>query len=141
MNINEFCSPALLYVAFSLTHIIVDVFKHMYNTALVKFIVMIIFTFLLNLLCQRGLTIISWFIVFIPFITMTVITTLLLIAFGLSPFTGKIENANLKPGQDKPRQKKPHRHNKKCKGKHHNANKYNSMEEYHDNPHHDKFYN
>jgi fatty acid desaturase len=66
----------------------------LYNTALVKFIVMIIFTFLLNILCQRGLTVISWFIVFIPFITMTIITTLLLITFGLSPFSGKIDNTN-----------------------------------------------
>ena len=88
MNINEFCSPALLYVAFSLTHIIIDVFKHMYNTALVKVIVMIIFTVILNILCQRGFGIISWFIVFIPFITMTVITAILLITFGLHPASG-----------------------------------------------------
>jgi len=90
----------------------------MYNTALVKFIVMIIFTFLLNLLCQRGLTIISWFIVFIPFITMTVITTLLLIIFGLSPFTGKIEKSHVGP-EKSPRHDKPR----------------------HDKPRHDKFYN
>ena len=89
MNINDYCAPALLYVAFSLTHIIIDTFKQMYNTALLKFIIMIIFTFVLNILCQRGLGIISWFIVFIPFITMTIITTLLLIVFGLSPSSGK----------------------------------------------------
>lgn len=91
MNINDLCAPALLYIAFSLTHIIIDAFKHMYNTALLKFIIMIIFTFILNLLCQRGLGIISWFIVFIPFITMTVITTLLLIVFGLHPSKGYIK--------------------------------------------------
>ena len=137
MNLNDYCAPALLYVAFSLTHIIIDLFKHLYNTALVKFIVMIIFTFLLNLLCQRGLTVISWFIVFIPFITMTVITTLLLIIFGLSPFTGKVEKTHLQPGHHiapdnniKPDNhiKPGHHHDKKCKGKHH------SIE-------HDKFYN
>ncbi len=89
MNLNDFCAPALLYVAFSLTHIIIDLFKTMYNTALLKFIIMILFTLVLNILCQRGLGIISWFIVFIPFITMTVITTLLLITFGLSPTKGK----------------------------------------------------
>jgi len=83
MNFNEFCAPALLYIAFTLTHIIIDLFKQMYNTALVKFIVMIIFTFLLNLLCQRGLMVISWLIVFIPFINMTVINTLLIIIFEM----------------------------------------------------------
>ena len=97
MYINDFCAPALLYVAFSLTHIIIDTFKHMYNTAFVKFIVMIMFTFILNLMCQRGLGIISWFIVFIPFITMTVITSLLLITFGLSPFRGKTTYVAKKP--------------------------------------------
>jgi hypothetical protein len=88
MDINEICAPALLYVAFSVTQIIIDTFKRMYNTALVKIIVMIIFTFILNILCQRGLGIISWFIVFIPFITMTVITTILLITFGMHPASG-----------------------------------------------------
>jgi hypothetical protein len=94
MNINDFCSPALLYVAFSLTHIIIDVFKRMYNTALLKTIVMIIFTFALNLLCQRGLSVISWLVVFIPFITMTIITTLLLTVFSLSPTKGKMNNVD-----------------------------------------------
>ena len=88
MDINNLCAPALLYVAFSVTQIIIDTFKHMYNTALVKIIVMIIFTFILNILCQRGLGIISWFIVFIPFITMTVITAILLMTFGLHPASG-----------------------------------------------------
>lgn len=97
MYINDFCAPALLYVAFSLTHIIIDTFKRMYNTAFVKFIVMIIFTFVLNLMCERGLGIISWFIVFIPFITMTVITSLLLITFGLSPIRGKTTYVSKKP--------------------------------------------
>lgn len=145
MNLNDFCGPALLYVAFSLTHIIVDLFKHMYNTALVKFIVMIIFTFLLNLLCQRGLTVISWFIVFIPFITMTVITTLLLIIFGLSPFTGKVETTHLQPDHHK----KPHHHktchnkscpHKKCRDKQRQMRE-NQMRENQMQEHHDKFYN
>jgi hypothetical protein len=90
MNINNLCAPALLYIAFSLTHIIVDAFKHMYNSAMLKFLIMIIFTFILNILCERGLGIISWFIVFIPFITMTIISSLLLVVFGLSPSSGKL---------------------------------------------------
>jgi len=92
MNINNFCSPALLYLAFSITHIIIDFFKHMYNTALIKILITIIFTHLLNILCQRGLGVISWLIVFIPFITMTVITSLALIVFGLSPSKGKLKH-------------------------------------------------
>ena len=48
-----------------------------------------IFTLLLNYLCSQGLGVISWIIVFIPFILMTVIVTLLLVVFGLDPLTGK----------------------------------------------------
>ena len=82
------CGPALLYVGFSLIQIILDIFRELYNTALLKFFVMIIFTIILNLLCKQGLGIISWFIVFIPFIFMTVITTIMLFIFGLDPKHG-----------------------------------------------------
>ena len=88
--LSKICSPALLYLAFSLTQIIIDTFKQLYNTALVKFIVMIIFTIILNILCEEGLTIISWFIVMLPFVMMTFITTLLLFVFGLNPKSGKL---------------------------------------------------
>lgn len=84
------CAPALIYIAFSLTQVIIDTFKGLYNTALFKFIVMIIITILLNALCQSGMGIISWIIVFIPFIFMSVIVAILLYVFGLDPATGKL---------------------------------------------------
>ena len=90
-NLENICSPALLYLLFSVTQIIIDTFNRMYNTALVKFVVSIIFTYILNLMCNRGLTLISWIIVFIPFILMSVITTMLLLVLGLSPLKGKIK--------------------------------------------------
>lgn len=83
--INKLCAPAILYLGFSLTQIIIDTFKGDYNTAFFKTIVMFIFIILLNILCNRGLGVISWLIVFIPFILMTYITTVLLFVFGLSP--------------------------------------------------------
>ena len=84
------CAPAVIYLAFSLTQIIIDTFKGLYNTAFFKFIVMIIITILLNALCISGMGIISWIIVFIPFILMSVIVTILLYVFGLDPATGKL---------------------------------------------------
>jgi len=92
--LEQLCSPALLYIVFSITQIIIDIFKGMYNTAFFKFMVMILFTILLNALCMRGLGIISWFIVFVPFISMTIITTMLLLTFGLSPDKGSINYKN-----------------------------------------------
>ena len=84
----ELCAPALIYIAFSLTQIVIDTIKGLYNTSLVKFVVMIMITILLNALCQRGLGIASWIIVFIPFVMMTVITSVLLYIFGLNAATG-----------------------------------------------------
>jgi len=84
------CAPALIYVIFSLTQIIIDSLKGLYNTAFFKTIIMCLVTFLLNALCQQGLGIISWIIVFIPFIFMTVIVTMLLYIFGLDAATGTI---------------------------------------------------
>jgi len=84
------CAPALIYVAFSLTQIVIDTFKGLYNTAFFKVIVMVIITILLNALCQAGMGIISWIIVFIPFIFMSIIVAILLYVFGLNPATGTL---------------------------------------------------
>ena len=90
MLINKLCPPALIYLIFSITQITIDTLMGMYNTAFVKFGVTIVFTLLLNYLCNLGLGIVSWIIVMIPFILMTLIVAILLIVFGLNPTTGKI---------------------------------------------------
>ena len=88
MIIDSLCPPAVLYLGFSIIQIIIDLFKGQQNSAFLKIVVMIIFTILLNQLCMGGLTILSWFIVFIPFIMMTYVTTILLYVFGLNPSKG-----------------------------------------------------
>ena len=65
--------------------------KGYFNTALMKLWQSIIFTILLQFLCNSGLGIISWIIVFIPFVLMTVITIMLLTVFGLDPKSGKLK--------------------------------------------------
>lgn len=84
------CAPALIYVAFSMTQIIIDTFKGMYNTAFLKVIVMIVITILLNALCQGGMSVISWIIVFVPFMFMSLIVGILLYVFGLDAATGTL---------------------------------------------------
>tara|TARA_A100001011_G_C14125757_1_gene763250 strand:+ start:419 stop:1006 length:588 start_codon:yes stop_codon:yes gene_type:complete len=101
------CSPAIIFIAFSLIQIIIDIFKNLYNTALIKFIVMIMFFIILNILCEQGLTILSWFIVFIPFVMMSIITSLILFVFGLSPdeekLNYKIDSLEKKSENEDPR--------------------------------------
>lgn len=88
--LQDLCTPALIYLIFSITQITIDIFKKDYNVALVKFTVAFIFTILLNYLCSSGLGIVSWIIVFIPFILMSVIVTYILTFFGIDPKTKEI---------------------------------------------------
>lgn len=88
--LQNLCTPALIYLIFSITQITIDIFKKDYNVALVKFTVAFIFTILLNYLCSSGLGIVSWIIVFIPFILMSVIVTYILTFFGIDPKTKEI---------------------------------------------------
>lgn len=96
------CPPAIIYLIFSITQIIIDIFKGLYNTAFIKVIVTTMVTFLLNILCEKGLSTVSWIIVFIPFILMTVIVSMLLYIFGLDAATGNLNyncnNSNTKSG-------------------------------------------
>lgn len=87
------CTPAIIYLIFSLTQILIDTMQGMYNTAWMKGVVAVMVTFLLNLLCDRGMGVVSWVIVFLPFLFMTVIVTLLLFVFGLDASTGKLNKA------------------------------------------------
>ena len=91
MAFELLCPPALIYLIFSLTQIVIDTINGLYNTAVIKVWVSFVFTILLNYLCKLGLGIISRVIVFIPFILMTIIVSILLLMFGLDPTTGKIK--------------------------------------------------
>jgi hypothetical protein len=86
------CAPAVIYIIFSIIQILFDLSYGMLNTAIMKFMVAIIITFLLNWLCQKELTIVSWVIVFIPFMLMTFIVAFLLYIFGLNATTGQLNN-------------------------------------------------
>jgi len=101
---EQLCAPAIIYLIFSITQILIDTFSGLYNTALMKTLVMIMVTFLLQILCKGGLTIISWIIVFIPFILMTVIVSLLLYFFGLNATTGQLNYTCNNPKEPKPKE-------------------------------------
>lgn len=87
--IEKICMPALIYLIFSMTHVIIDTYKGLYNTAIIEFWISAVFTVLLSLLCTHDMSIIAWLIISIPFILMTIIATLLLFAFKLNPATGQ----------------------------------------------------
>ena len=83
------CGPVIVYAAFSTTQILVDLYRGLYGTSFVKILVTIILSLTLQVLCEMDLSLIAWMIVFIPFITMTIFTALLLFVFGSSAVTGE----------------------------------------------------
>jgi hypothetical protein len=90
MIFSGLCPPALIYLIYSVVQIGIDIIKGFYNTAFVKVWVAFVFTILLNYLCQSGLGIVSWIIIFLPFVLMAVIVSLLLFTFGLDAKSGKL---------------------------------------------------
>ena len=82
------CTPALLYVILCTIQIIIDFIHGLYNTALIKIGVTIVMTIVLNILCEIDLGIVSWIIVLIPFLFMTIIASIILVALGLDKSNG-----------------------------------------------------
>ena len=85
MFLSSICAPALIYIGFSLIQIFIDIYSNKINEAFLKFIFMLVFTLIINILCDLGFVVIAWIIFFIPIIMMTIISTLLLQVFGLDP--------------------------------------------------------
>lgn len=87
--LQTLCMPALIFLIYSVSHVIVEMYKEDYDKALSQFFVATVFTLLLNILCRQGLGIVAWCIVSIPFILMTTIAAILLYSFKVDPSTGK----------------------------------------------------
>ena len=104
--LEKICSPALLYLAFSMVQITIDLFQGDYETSLLKFIIMFIVTTILNILCLNGYTKFVWFIVIIPIIMLTYISSVLFYVFGINPGKTNI-NVQEKPQQQPPAQPQP----------------------------------
>ena len=83
--IEKICPHALLYLAFSMIQITIDLFQGEYSVSLLKFIVMVIFTTILNMMCLNGLTKVVWFIVLIPLLLLTYISSVMFYVFGVNP--------------------------------------------------------
>jgi uncharacterized protein YacL len=86
---NKLCMPALIYLVYSFTHVVIDTYRGLYNTAVIELWIGVVFTLLLNALCDQKLGIVAWLIISIPFLLMTVIASLLLFMFRLNPATGQ----------------------------------------------------
>jgi len=87
--LQPLCMPALIFLIYSVCHVIVDMYKEDYDKALSEFFVSAVFTFLLNILCKSGLGVVSWLIISIPFLLMTTIAAILVYSLKVDPSTGQ----------------------------------------------------
>lgn len=85
MILSNLCSPALLYIIFMVLHILVQMSKEKYKDALLKLIITVIFTLILQIFCMQNMRVISWLLVFIPIILYTYTTLIIFFVFGLNP--------------------------------------------------------
>jgi hypothetical protein len=105
--LEKICSPALLYLAFSMVQITIDLFQGEYETSLLKFIIMFIFTAILNILCLNGYTKLVWFIVIIPIILLTYISSVLFYVFGINPGKSSVRVQKQQQPQQPQQQQSP----------------------------------
>lgn len=105
----ELCKPALIYLIFSFVQVIIDTFNGYFNVAMLKVFTAIIISILFNYLCKQGLGIVSWVIIFIPFILKSVVISILLLTLGLDPRSGRLYKSVIPQQKDIHRKKPTHK--------------------------------
>lgn len=109
MLLLELCKPSLIYLIFSFVQVIIDTFNGYFNVAMLKAFTAIIISIFFNYLCKQGLGIVSWVIIFIPFILKSVVISILLITLGLDPRSGRSHKSTIPQKEDVRRKKLKHR--------------------------------
>ena len=78
---ESLCAPALIFMIFGIAHVILSMFKLNNMIAMKQFLMTLLFTTLLNFLCERNLSIISWILISIPFFIMAFSTIILIFTY------------------------------------------------------------
>jgi hypothetical protein len=78
---KDICTPAHLYLVLSIVAIIIGIFNQFSALAiLVKIFFVLLWTTLLNYLCSKGLSVVSWIFVILPFVA--ILSSLILLMEG-----------------------------------------------------------
>ena len=70
MKFPKLCLPSKIYLVLSLFSIILALFLSIYNLTycIIKLFFAILWTWILNLICKSGYTMVAWFILLLPII-------------------------------------------------------------------------
>ena len=73
------CNPAMLYLILSIITILMGISAQVQvSVFVVKIIWMVVWVYILNLLCSKGYTTVSWILVLLPFILIAFVTLMML---------------------------------------------------------------
>jgi hypothetical protein len=72
----ELCVPTLLSLLFGLAFVIFDLSGGLVYTGLVRLMMVVIFSLVLQLLCQNNLSWASWTLIVVPFLFITIMTAI-----------------------------------------------------------------
>jgi hypothetical protein len=96
-GLNKLCTPSYVYFVLSMIFILVALFQNYGNTYvyclgsqscdvsstalifLMKFIYVLFWTWILNLICQANAPMLAWFLVFIPFILLFILIGMMML--------------------------------------------------------------
>jgi Na+/melibiose symporter-like transporter len=69
MKLSQLCTPAMIYFVLSVLSLVISAFYQL-NIAsiLIQLLFIALWTWLLNFFCEAGYSVLSWVIVFFPFI-------------------------------------------------------------------------
>lgn len=71
MEFSKLCTPALIYFVLAVISVFMLIAQGVLAfTLIIKVIFMLLWTWLLNFLCIKGLGVVSWILVILPFILM-----------------------------------------------------------------------
>jgi hypothetical protein len=71
MDVMKLCTPALVYFVIGVISLVIAFFQRfLLSSLLIKGFFILVWTWLLNLLCQKGYKTISWILVILPYIMM-----------------------------------------------------------------------
>ena len=72
----KLCSPAFIYFVIAIIGILMSITKSGIISGLVSLLFVVIWTWFLNFLCKKGYKGISWFLLFLPFLSVLLVLTM-----------------------------------------------------------------
>jgi len=69
MSVSNLCTPAMIYFVIAIIYLIINIFTSFNIMSMViRLLVILVWTWLLNFLCTKGFTVISWILIIVPFL-------------------------------------------------------------------------